>query len=98
MTEKQKDLLLKDLSARLPYGVKLSYDGEYGKEKHPFPLNDINRVVINNSYEIEGVKPYLRPMSSMTEEEELEYRNVCISPISKSWDVTDWLNAHHWLQ
>ena len=41
---------------------------------------------------IEDVKPYLRPLSSMTKEEEYEYHNICVCPINKPWDVTDWLN------
>lgn len=48
------------------------------------------------------MKPYLRPMSSMTEEEKEELRNSnMVIAISTSGDVGttvigfDWLNAHH---
>ena len=57
----------------------------------------------------EYIKPYLRPMSSMTEEEKKEYRKTQITKWVKSVDCTnggyyehrdtlktfDWLNAHH---
>lgn len=68
MTQKEKELLLKDLCARLPYGVcvHIRYkEGEpcYGK----LTPRDIQWFINSN---IEVIKPYLRPMSSMTEEED----------------------------
>ena len=71
MTQEEKELLFKDLSARLPYGVI----GEYSwKGKKPY-----NRELTGNLYDelnsswnsTEDSKfiPYLRPLSSMTEEE-----------------------------
>ena len=44
------------------------------------------------------VKPYLRPMSSMTEEEKAEYHSLCDSYYGIYFDTVDsidWLNAHH---
>lgn len=79
MTQEQKDLLLKDLSARLPYGVKfetptgidtLKGIDHFGKFDCTInPMND-------NSYDIEDIKPYLFPMSSMTEEQRCEYHEL----------------------
>lgn len=69
MTQKEKELLLKDLCSRLPYGVKLRYveDLVVKKESHTITLNNIYlEHIINGDTDI---KPYLRPMSSMTEEE-----------------------------
>ena len=67
MTQEEKDLLIRDLSARLPYGVMvyLVYDEDtwFGREMGIGTLHDI---MFDNVVE---VKPYLRPMSSMTEEE-----------------------------
>ena len=65
--EEQKDLLLKDLCARLPYGVKLLH----------ILTNEItnlemigNGVIDGNIHDlIENFKPYLFPLSSMTEEQ-----------------------------
>lgn len=88
MKQKNKDisLLTADICARIPYGVMLSYDGEYGQEPEPFPLIDCNGVTVNSMYEVGGIKLYLRPMSSMTEEEKKElsinYRwNICCGEI-----------------
>ena len=65
MEQENKELLLKDLSARLPYGVIVELDEKFG-------FNKGTRVLVKellDSYCVEGIKPYLRPMSSMTEEE-----------------------------
>jgi len=110
MTQEDKDLLLKDLCARLPYGVKcnvpihnevmtlsgkrLNYfcfhkdawglDFSHELEVVLDPLNDSKNECI--------IKPYLRPMSSMTEEELKEFQEFRnITPL-------DWLPlAHSWL-
>lgn len=76
MTQEKKDLLLKDLSARLPYGVIC--EDEYG---NIFELNGIdkpNTVTFKCSdktfwtTDLDGCKPYLFPMSSMTEWQDRE--------------------------
>ena len=64
MTQEEKQLLLKDLSARLPYGVIIQY-----KDFKPVKMYSINELTFNGTYSLELAKPYLRPMSSMTEEE-----------------------------
>ena len=71
MTQEDKDLLLKDLCARLPYGVHL-----FTNSKHHIRLltisNDIDyneQYWVNGLYDIDEVKPYLRSISSMTEKE-----------------------------
>ena len=71
MTQKDKELLLKDLSARLPYNVVIrctDSDTDY----KCFLTTDILHE-IQNGYEYYDYKPYLRPMSSMTEEEKEEF-------------------------
>lgn len=82
MTQEQKDLLLKDLCSRLPYGVKcevIKYriDGEMvfirnGSSALELTVDNVKELVTNNLYTI---KPYLLPLSSMTEEqfEELKF-------------------------
>ena len=106
ITEEQKELLLKDLCARLPYNVWVSYKTKY---------DDIERATILNGNYVRDImegtsswidfKPYLRPMSSMTEEEIIEFNNI---PSTKNytiiendlpWDVAhykqiDWLNKN----
>lgn len=117
MTKEDKQLLLKDLCARLPYRVK--YETEYG----PRIINDLfiysNGPVYtdhevgdyNEIYGVEliNIKPYLRPMISMTEEEAKEvcrlenFENHIIGVIPNNHTyhftvgdaVIDWLNEHH---
>lgn len=116
MTKQDKELLLKDISARLPYGVKCyayqsKIDGNdcecYGTFEgvlyERFYLSD--RVSVNggktyDNYYLE-VKPYLRPMSNMTEEEQEIYNNMTYvegeryisSEICSN--VINFLNAYH---
>ena len=94
MTQEEKDLLLKDLSTRLPYGVKgiITYNGD----KDIFTVKGIFNILFLSDTEcchLEDFKPYLRPMSSMTEEEEIFY-NIKY-PYIKNYEQMDWLNAHH---
>ena len=70
MKQEDKDLLLRYLSMALPYKVMIKYKGTFGEEPEPMTLFNLNCVVANLHYEVEGCKPYLRPLSSMTEEED----------------------------
>lgn len=76
MKQEDKELLLKDLCARLPYRVKLQlYNGELDNDI----LNSIDTeeyIIINGKDDIENVKPYLFPLSSMTEEQKKEYYSL----------------------
>lgn len=128
MTQEDKDLLFKELSARHPYGVKLQVRLDYGDNDHKEGTYDADIKVIT-SYNIEvtyydtnmggkardwtfmyeEVKPYLRPMSSMTEEEIREFTSLIFISDSTSYGylkecvlfaiysakALDWLNAHH---
>ena len=80
MEESSKQLLLKDLCARLPYGVKFlreSWNFEWDQELSVIEvLKDIDKDgYINNTkvHTVDDIKPYLFPLSSMTEEEKEEY-------------------------
>ena len=102
MTQEDKDLLLKDLSARLPYGVKIRIEYPFLNEEewHTETLYglDLQRSCIaNTSIRLEEFKPYLFPLSSMTEEQEKEYLNTCNGYCTYYWteETFDWLNAHH---
>ena len=72
MTQEQKDLLLKDLCARLPHGVKVAMPGLWDHKITIEPLNEIFKGdddlfrVNGNGHCIEYIKPYLFPLSSMT--------------------------------
>ena len=67
MTQEEKQLLLKDLCARLPYDVCVHIRYKTGKPCYG-KLTSIDIQWFINS-KIENIKPYLRPMSSMTEKE-----------------------------
>ena len=70
MTQEDKKLLLKDLSARLPYGVKYNFGGNEGCD---YTMGRISLIAVDDAFPIEDIKPYLRPISSMTEDEENEW-------------------------
>ena len=104
MTQKDKELLLKDLCARLPYGVKFlreSWNFEWDEELSVIEvLKDIDKDgYINNTkvYTVDDIKPYLFPLSSMTEEEKEEYCQLQQRVIYNSKgvineDVTKYIN------
>lgn len=79
MTQEDKDLLLRDLCARLPYGVIGLYSW---KNNEPYnreltgPLFDELQYSWNST-ENSKFLPYLRPMSSMTKDEEDELCKLC---------------------
>lgn len=86
MKQKDKDLLLKDLCARLPYGVKIKTS--YDKIDEPIELVFINprnesfaigsnfTLTSGLSFDIYECKPYLIPLSSMTEEQSKIYHEL----------------------
>jgi len=71
MKKEDKDLLLKDLCGRLPYGVKGNYqnsDDELLRE-----VTIMYRYLEPNGMVMTGdIKPYLFPLSSMTDEQKDE--------------------------
>ena len=100
MTQEDKQLLLKDLCARLPYGVICRYAAAIpllGEALNYGPLQEIRRkgeyFTVNGADCLyEDIKPYLRPMSSMTEEEYEEFGYDVLRYTPREFD---WLNAHH---
>lgn len=102
MTQKEKQLLLVDLSARLPYGIKVKveyYDDAWNIcSINP---NGVTFVTKYTGYPIEtnweDCKPYLFPLSSMTEEQREEYCQLQQKVIYNSKrvvneDVTEYIN------
>lgn len=95
MTDIEKNLLIKDLSCRLPYGVKVhaKYTDDLGETIEAdgiVKMIDADGVVgievmydTSSSFigvDIDDVKPYLFPMSSMTEEQDKEFALLQTSP------------------
>ena len=87
MRQEDKELLLKDLCSRLPYGVKIELTwwvmGE-GTCINTILEPDQIEQLLNDEDGNTEIKPYLRPMSSMTEEEAKELSILC--------DITDVLS------
>lgn len=88
MTQKEINLLIKDLCARLPYEVKVEYKNEKFDIQHVSPM--FYEVKLDN-YEtwtvgVEDVKPYLFPLSSMTEEQKKELFNLCNFYREEDWE------------
>ena len=88
MTQEEKDLLLKDLCARLPYGVVCQVDdGAAGLNDGKLVEIDISKELVRfdadyywDAY-IDDIKPYLFPLSSMTKEQEDEWDDLYIKPL-----------------
>lgn len=112
MTQEEKQLLLKDLSCRMPYGVIVNVD-----ENHKVMMESVNwyeEVSVddgsNDLYTISQVRPYLRPLSSMTPEEKkyIKYKwgysewdtlndfiNYTLIVTCDAESLIDWLNSKH---
>ena len=103
MKKKDKELLMKDLSARLPYGVKV-YDTKGNFNSSHQTLAHINGIVGEafvtsgmacRTAQIEDLKPYLFPMSSMSEEQEISLMRFVANGIMGENIVYDWYNENH---
>lgn len=105
MTQENKELLLKDICARVSYDIKVLYNNKvYSIDYVSGIYEEIKLDNSNDNYtlNISNVKPYLFPLSSMTEEQKmfLKQQNWCIA-ISTSGTVEttiegiDWLNKNH---
>lgn len=105
MTQENKELLLKDLCARLPYGIKFlreSWNYEWDQELSVIEiLEDIDKDgYINKTkvYNVEDIKPYLFPLSSMTDKQAKEIQEIIGNPdyaciIRKTKGLKLWLDS-----
>ena len=113
MSQEDKELLFKDLCARWPYGVKVNNEIQgdfeiYGVcENYIFARTPTSHV----DFQIEKIKPYLFPLSSMTDKQKEEYDilrdsvptyhyefgDVMVddTKLCDNWKSIDYLNAHH---
>lgn len=97
MTKEDKELLMRDLSCRIPYGVivnvygmsnvkltSVSWYGEVG-------VNDDSTYL----YPISEVKPYMFPLSGMTEEQQTNLTKFVANGIKGENILYDWYNKNH---
>jgi hypothetical protein len=90
MTQEDKELSFKDLSARLPHHVRVKVWLKDGTtEEGLLDLEHNYGNVLQDAFyynKIKDIKPYLRPMSSMTEEERIEFSKLLV----KRYCEEDW--------
>ena len=92
MTQGDKDLLLKDLCTRLPYGVIVYIKRSWKTETIDYICASEQKVWLNdadNMVDISGIQPFLRPMSSMTEEEKEEWADLFNLELDKLNEIGD---------
>lgn len=99
MTKEEKDLLLKDLCARLSYGVKISVQSWDEEEQEYVDKVDVLYSVNRDEYikstnedydfSIEDIKPYLLPLSSMTDEQRKELEELGLGYYVTCQDIDD---------
>lgn len=93
MTQENKELLIKDLCARLPYDVKVLYNNEVFNIDYISGIYEEIKLDNSDRYTIDvlEVKPYLFLLSSMTEEYEKEYYNLCIEEEREEIEFGEWV-------
>lgn len=117
MKQEDKDLLLRDLCGRLPFGVKCWHESfEDVITLHSIDTTHCGVEISIDSSDsgtpwwnsVEQVKPYLFPLSNMTEEQKKELHNIQgvltvdfeleeykMVHLFQSQNVIDWLNKNH---
>ena len=99
ISKEDEELLIKDLCTRIPYHCKVHYRGS-----EPVDLTDYVRSV-----RLKDCRPYLRPLSSMTEEERSYIIDKCciqnsympggesvsLMPVIAAEWLIDFYNSHH---
>ena len=111
MTQEEKDLLINDLCARMPYRTKIQLI-EYSVtgKKLPSEIKILDYCMLGkvqaycNGFRKDEIKPYLFPMSNMTEEQWKEYQTLKMTDwvegdingvFINAGTITDWLNKNH---
>lgn len=112
MNKEQFELLKQDICSRLSHGVKIRITIPFFEESD-YPTEVLSAIdtktdrINNTSILIEDVKPYLRPMSSMTEEEYECFVDILSRSMVRrkcydwheQWIQTpsteEWINTHH---
>ena len=89
MTQEDKELLLKYLCMALPYGVIVEYNNDGCLATRELGLGSLHDFMFDNA----ELKPYLRPMSSMTEKEHKEYEQWL--PDGFNINTVNWLLKNH---
>ena len=102
MTEEDRKLLLKELSARLPYFTKVQIKNEIvildsicDDDGYYFNFIGDDREGVN----IENIKPFLFPLSNMTEEQLIELKTFTdLSYEHNTLELVEWDNNYKTLE
>ena len=110
ISQEDKNLLIQEISSRLPYGVRVNAtvvsEQYYDNMRGDFDILGIDiyfaRLMARQTayiyIGIDDIKLYLRPLSSMTDEEQKEYDAICFDYEHKNYNpvkCVQWLNEHH---
>lgn len=117
MKQEDKELLLKDLCARLPYGVFCNIGLNYPLPLQSLFVDKLDGILLDfyedgKDYQVylSEVKPYLFPLSSMTDKQKGEYNGLKdmvpnyyfdygatedFAELYDNWRSIDYLNANH---
>lgn len=100
MTQEEKKILFKELCARLAYGVKVKVECTTANGKKIEDEGVLNSIFINEfgtiyvcvdevEYELEHIKPYLRPLTSLTDDELkfLDGLDLKVAPFSQMVEI-----------
>ena len=110
MTQEHKELLIKDLGSRLPYGVKIH--AKYTELGETIEVDGIVKMIDDDGVvgieviydtssawtyvQIDNIKPYLFPLSSMTEEQKLEeYKLMNSNFYTSTVELPDFYHKNH---
>lgn len=94
MTQEERQLLLIDLCARLPYGVIVEIQGHYDDGERFIRESEFDNTMLGYLYDDETIiKPYLRPLSSMTDEESEIATNISNKGKGFEEDEDGWIRC-----
>ena len=102
MTQEDKELLLKDICSRIPYGVKCQCFDERTiatltgvKSKSKLYFDELDWKEFDGIVNIDYCKPYLFPLSSMTEEQKTSHNFLKHSAYANPVKLIDWYIKNH---
>ena len=97
MTQEDKELLLKDLCARLPYGVKINNEIQGDFTVYGICENFIygRTEVCHADFPVEKIKPYLIPKLNMTKDQQIDLAEFIANGVYDENILYDWFNKNH---